>query len=572
ATSGFHQIANRAGMLSPDGKCYSFDGRANGFAPGEAVGVVVLKRLRDAVRDGDHIHGVIAGTGINQDGKSNGLTAPNVRAQEQLERTVYDRFKIDPATIQVIEAHGTGTLFGDSIEHEAIARAFRASTDKKQFCALGSVKTNIGHAGNAAGIASVLKLLLSLRNRQIAPSLHFDRGNPAIDFASSPFYVNTGLNEWRVDGGQKRRGAVSSFGFSGTNAHLVIEEAPAIERAAVELPAHLIVLSARTAAQLKQQVRNLLALAKGTADVSLNDMSFSLFVGRMHQSHRLACVVRNQAELIRLLEQWLATGSASQLFAAEIAEGRVREQAALKKFGNYCIRECRETADAATYLENLSAIADLYIQGYSLDYPALFGRESRRMPLPTYPFADERYWVGETPATAPIEIETVVAEPLVEARWIFSREGGPHIQPMGAADKIELFLQQETALQLQKPMDSIPTNQSYFDLGLSSLAIAHLIRNLNELLGEELSPSSLFEFTDIQSLAGHLARTYLATIDALAVTPRDANATGQPFPLHPAKLPVAVAPEVPELSPEEILEQVLWQGASLDETYEKVTF
>ncbi|HEX8617120.1 MAG TPA: SDR family NAD(P)-dependent oxidoreductase, partial [Thermoanaerobaculia bacterium] len=152
ATPGFFQVANRAGMLSPDGKCYSFDARANGFVPGEGVGVVVLKRLRDALRDGDYIHGVIAGSGINQDGKSNGLIAPNGRAQERLERAVYEKFGIHPESIQVVEAHATGTILGDSVEYSAISRTFRDSTDKQQFCAIGTVKTNIGHAATAAGV------------------------------------------------------------------------------------------------------------------------------------------------------------------------------------------------------------------------------------------------------------------------------------------------------------------------------------------------------------------------------------------------------------------------------------
>ncbi|HKO58210.1 MAG TPA: SDR family NAD(P)-dependent oxidoreductase, partial [Thermoanaerobaculia bacterium] len=334
ATPAFHKVANSAGMLSPDGKCYSFDARANGFPPAEAVGVVVLKRLRDALRDGDHVHGVIAGSGINQDGKSNGLIAPNGRAQERLERSVYDRFDINPESIQLIEAHATGTVLGDSIEYGAISRSFRAHTDKKQFCAIGSVKTNIGHAGNAAGIAGVLKLLLALKHRQIPPSLHFEKGNPAIDFESSPFYVNTQLSDWRVNGHKNRRGAVSSFGFSGTNAHLVFEEAPPIERAADTAPAYLIALSARTAEQLQQQARNLLAHLESTPDLSMNDLSFSLVVGRMHLSHRLSCVAHSQAELVQLLGQWIATGTASQVFVGEIGEGRAREQAALKRLGN----------------------------------------------------------------------------------------------------------------------------------------------------------------------------------------------------------------------------------------------
>jgi acyl transferase domain-containing protein/tryptophanase/SAM-dependent methyltransferase len=578
ATPAFHHVANRAGMLSPDGKCYSFDARAIGFAPGEAVGVVVLKRLRDALQDGDHIHGVIAGSAINQDGKSNGLIAPNGRAQERLQRSLYERFEINPETIQVVEAHATGTLFGDSIEHSAITRSFREYTDEKQFCAIGSVKTNIGHAGNAAAIAGVLKLLLSLKHRQIPPSLHFQNANPAIDFECSPFYVNTQLSEWRVKGDEKRRGAVSSFGFSGTNAHLVIEEAPPLDRVTAPSPGYLILLSARTAEQLTQQARNLLALVESTPDLPMNDLSFSLVVGRMHLSHRLSCVARSQAELIHLLEQWLDTGAAPQLFTAEIREGRVREQPALKKFGNYCIRECRETTDAAGYLENLAAIADLYVQGYALDFSALFPRGSRRMPLPTYPFARERYWVGGGSAAAPriaaasLETYDATPHPRVQATWLFSKEppdahrGAAHNGSMRAVEKIELFLRQETALQLQKPIDDIPTDQSYFDLGLTSLAMAHFIRNMNRLFDDELSPSALFEYTDIRSLAAYLAETYPAMIDAWSVV-----RAGGPSPSVAEQDPVPVPP-AEHVDPEQVLAQLLWHEASLDESYEKVTF
>jgi 3-oxoacyl-(acyl-carrier-protein) synthase/acyl carrier protein len=603
ATSGFHKVANRAGMLSPDGKCFSFDARANGFVPGEAVGVVVLKRLRDAMRDGDHIHGVIAGSGINQDGKSNGLTAPNGRAQERLERAVYERFSINPETIQVIEAHGTGTLLGDSIEHAAITRSFREYTDRKQFCALGSVKTNIGHAGNAAGVASILKLILSLKNRQIAPSLHFEQGSPAINFEASPFYVNTSLQEWRVEGEGKRRGAVSSFGFSGTNAHLVLEEPPAVDRITVDAPGYLVVLSARTAEQLKQQVRNLVAKLESTPDVSINDVGYSLVAGRMHLSHRLAVVARSRTQLALTLRQWADTGNAAQVYTAEVPDGRFREQVALKKFGNYCIRECRESGDAATYIENLAAVAELHVQGYALDLEGLFPAGSKRIPLPTYPFARDRYWVAAAVAapvrTVPAQVRGLSFQPphgdkkasAVETTWLFVRE-----QPstpgavvyngsMGAAEKMELFLKQETALQLQRPIDDVPTNESYFDLGLTSLAIAHLIRNLSQLLDEDLSPSALFDYTDIRSLAVYLAHTYAGKIDTLYVVKQE---SGEPqlqhWNLHPAKLtplarkqePAVIAATplvVPELTREQVLEQVLWQDDAIAaENYDKETF
>jgi polyketide synthase PksN len=400
ATPAFYQFANRAGLLSPEGKCYSFDARANGFVPGEGVGVLVLKRLQDALKDGDYVYGVLAGSSINQDGSSNSLTTPNAGAQERLERSVYDRFKINPETIQVVEAYGSGTLLGDSIEWGAISRVIREYTDKKQFCAIGTVKTNIGHAGAAAGVASVLKILLSLKHHQIPPCLLLQKGNPAIDIESSPFYVNTQLKEWPVEGKQNRRAAVSSFGLSGTNAHLVIEEAPSIERPTVESPGYLVVLSALTSEQLQRQVRNLLAFLKDAPGLSLNDLSFTLLVGRMHLIQRLSCIARHQQELIRLLEQWLETGAAKQIYISEVQEGKAREQAALKKFGNYCIQQCKNGTNAESYLEQLTTIADLYVQGYSLDFHALFSSSSKRMPLPTYPFAKEHYWIDSSSARA----------------------------------------------------------------------------------------------------------------------------------------------------------------------------
>ncbi len=395
ATPGFYQISNRAGMLSPKGRCHTFDARADGFVPGEGVGVVVLKRLQDALQDGDVIHGVIVGSGINQDGNTNGITAPSAKSQERLERSVYDKFKIHPESIQVVEAHGTGTKLGDTIEYDAITRSFRQETEKRQFCAIGSVKTNIGHTATASGVAGVLKLLLSLRHRQIPPSLHFREGNQAIDFESSPFYVNTQLKEWEIEKNQSRRAAVSSFGFNGTNAHLVIEEAPLIPEKTIKSPGYLVVLSARTSEQLRAQIRNLLSFCKRTPKLSMNDLSYTLFVGRMHLKHRFSCIARNQEEMISFLETWCETETVSQIYCSEIQEGKVREQTFLKNCGNQCIQECRNGANGVQYLEHLATIADLYIQGYSLEFHELFSRNSKKTSLPTYPFARERYWISD---------------------------------------------------------------------------------------------------------------------------------------------------------------------------------
>ncbi len=219
-----HIMTANAGMLSKDGRCFTFDDRANGFVPGEGVGVVLLKRLSDAIRDHDHIYGVIRGWGINQDGKTNGITAPSVNSQIALEKEVYQRFAIHPDTISLVEAHGTGTKLGDPIEVEALIASFRAFTNKQHYCALGSVKSNIGHVLTAAGAAGIMKVLLSLQHRMLPPTIHFDTLNEHITLDGSPFYVNTQLQDWETEPGIPRRTAVSSFGFSGTNAHIVIEE------------------------------------------------------------------------------------------------------------------------------------------------------------------------------------------------------------------------------------------------------------------------------------------------------------------------------------------------------------
>ncbi len=396
STSEFYLSANEGGMLSPTGRCHTFDEKADGFVPGEGLGVIVLKRLDNAVSDGDHIYAVIRGSGINQDGATNGITAPSAKSQERLEKEVYDRFQISPENIQMVEAHGTGTKLGDPIEYSALSRTFRKYTEKESYCAIGSVKTNIGHLATAAGISGMIKILLSLKHKKIPPSLHYKSGNPNIAFQRSPFYVNTQLQDWEVEENVKRQAAISSFGFSGTNAHMVIEEAPVTACNHPEKPGYLIVLSARTSEQLYHQVKNILKFCTEETEIDLGNTSYTLLLGRKHWNHRLACVVRSIKELIRSLEKWLGKGKVSQVYTSNLGEGEIREQVALQRFGNQCIGECRKTENAAQYLEHLSSIADLYIQGYRLAYEELFIHGYIRISLPSYPFAREHYWVSES--------------------------------------------------------------------------------------------------------------------------------------------------------------------------------
>jgi acyl transferase domain-containing protein/NADPH:quinone reductase-like Zn-dependent oxidoreductase/acyl carrier protein/SAM-dependent methyltransferase len=392
-TPEFYRIANRAGMLSTSGRCHAFDERADGFVPAEAVGALVLKRLSEAVADGDHIHGVIRGSGINQDGATNGITAPSARSQERLITDVHERFAIDPEHIQLVEAHGTGTKLGDPIEYAALAAAFRRRTQRRAFCALGSVKSNMGHTANAAGVVGVIKILLSLGRKQIPPSLHFEKGNSHIDFEGSAFFVNTALRDWQPGVHGRRSAAVSSFGFSGTNAHVVIEEAPPRARAHRPEPGYLVVLSAKTAQQLRAQAEQLARYCEAHAWPDCGNVSYSLLMGRKHFKHRLACVVQDSESLVRVLREWHVSGAAHGVHAGEVQRGSGANGSVHADEGDEWLFQSDRLRDAASYLSALTAAARAYVQGRELAFDRLFSDGGYcRVPLPTYPFASERYW------------------------------------------------------------------------------------------------------------------------------------------------------------------------------------
>ncbi len=292
------------GMLSPDGRCRTFDAAAKGTIFGSGVGVVVLKRLSDALADGDTIHAVIKGTAINNDGALKaGFTAPAVNGQAAVVALAQGSAGVSPDTIGYIEAHGTATPIGDPIEVAALTQVFRAGTQRKQFCAIGSVKTNIGHMGPAAGVAGVIKTVLALKHRLIPPSLNYEQPNPKIDFPNSPFYVNTARSEWLPAAkGVPRRAGVSSFGVGGTNAHAVLEEAPPAEPSGPSRPAHLLLLSARSERALETATDNLVTHLKRNPDLNLADVAYTLQVGRRPLSHRRTLVCSGLEDALRALE------------------------------------------------------------------------------------------------------------------------------------------------------------------------------------------------------------------------------------------------------------------------------
>ncbi|NMG06756.1 type I polyketide synthase [Brasilonema sp. UFV-L1] len=289
------------GVLSPDGHCHAFDTKAKGTVLGNGVGVVVLKRLADALADGDCIHAVIKGSAINNDGSLKvGYTAPSVDGQAEVIAEAQALAGIEPETVSYIEAHGTGTALGDPIEIAALSKVFRASTQKKGFCAIGSVKTNVGHLDTAAGVTSLIKTILALKHKQIPPSLHFKESNPQIDFANSPFYVNTTLSEWKTNGTPRRAG-VSSFGIGGTNAHVILEEAPVAEVSSFSRPWQLLMLSAKTSSALETATANLTNYLQQQPDLNLADVAYTLQVGRQGFEHRRTVVCSSIEDAVNAL-------------------------------------------------------------------------------------------------------------------------------------------------------------------------------------------------------------------------------------------------------------------------------
>ncbi|HEY0737425.1 MAG TPA: beta-ketoacyl synthase N-terminal-like domain-containing protein [Herpetosiphonaceae bacterium] len=295
-------LYEQGGIAAPDGHCRAFDADAKGTVGGSGLGVVVLKRLEDAVADGDQIYAVIKGSAMNNDGDAKmGYTAPSVEGQAEVITEALAIAGFGPETVGYIETHGTGTFIGDPIEVAALTQAFRVQTEQQGFCAIGSVKTNIGHLDAAAGVTGLIKAALTLKHQAIPPSLNFNRPNPQIDFASSPFYVNSAWQAWPA-GDTPRRAGVSSFGIGGTNVHVALEEPPIQAQASVSDGPELLVLSAKTASALETMTTNLVEHLKQQPDLRLADVAYTLQTGRRAFTYRRMLVCASREDAITDLE------------------------------------------------------------------------------------------------------------------------------------------------------------------------------------------------------------------------------------------------------------------------------
>ena len=386
------------GALSPDGVCRTFGKGANGYVAGEGIGALFLKPLDQALQDGDHVYGVIKSAVVNHGGRTSGYFVPNPKAQANVILSALQKANIGARSIGYIEAHGTGTELGDPIEIAGLSNAFSSDNVENQTCAIGSIKTNIGHLEAAAGVVSVSKVLLQMKHRQLVPSLHSSELNEFIDFGHSPFYVVQKLEDWKakeVDGVRfPLRAGISSFGAGGANAHVILESYEPVERvpeepARLTQPAELIFpLSARNEDQLRETVVRLTKFLQQNG-VDLNDAAYTLQQGRKSFEHRLAIIARTREELIEKLTCFIDGKKAE-----DIAVGHTKGAEGVTRLLNR--REKQEFIRLLSQGRDPYKIAALWAEGLLADWHGFQSNgPGKRISLPTYPFAGKRHWVGD---------------------------------------------------------------------------------------------------------------------------------------------------------------------------------
>ncbi|MFF2652406.1 SDR family NAD(P)-dependent oxidoreductase [Streptomyces sp. NPDC058045] len=473
-------------FLSPEGHCKSFGDGGNGYVPGEGVGAVLLKPLDRALADGDHIHAVIKGSAVNHGGKTNGYTVPNPVAQAEVVRTALERAGVEPGGVSYLEAHGTGTSLGDTIEIEALSTAFDGYPADGRHCAIGSVKSNVGHLEAAAGISQLTKVVLQMRRGRLFPSrLNSERLNQEIDFGRTPFRVQLAEEPWEPPAGEPRRAGISSFGVGGVNVHLVLEEhtaAPRPEAAREDTGSWLVPLSARTPQILTRYAERLLAFLQTAGPgrlPELADLAFTLQTGRRELSSRVAFTVTDHADLAEQLKGFAADGR------VPVATG--------------------ELADTARR----------WVAGEDVDLAARWtGRPVRRTPLPGYPFETDTHWMytepvrggaaGELPAAAGTEAPAAEGPDDDGVDHAFLRRLAAAF-PGERAELMNGYLQQRIAELLGFTGGKLPeTDRGYFELGMDSITSTQTHNLLEQLFDQELDLQLFFNYPTIEETSEYL--------------------------------------------------------------------
>lgn len=456
-------LYSKEGINSPDGHCRTFDAQAAGTVMGNGGGIVVLKRLSEAIQDRDTIRAIIRGSAINNDGSSKiGYTAPSIEGQSQVIAAAQLVAQVEPETISYIECHGTATHLGDPIEMAALTAAFRSQTEEKRFCAIGSVKTNIGHLDAAAGVAGLIKTVLSLENGYIVPSLHFQTANPKIAFEETPFFVNNKLIPWEKRGGVRRAG-VSSFGIGGTNAHLIVEEAPQMGNYPSAKRNHLLPFSAQNQESLTNLLHSFSQFLEKTS-FSLADIAYTLQVGRKQLSTRTYIICSSKEEACKLIQsQMLGHSTDPELM------GKV----------------------------------DRWMQGEKIAWDEYAEEKRRRVPLPTYCFKKERYFIYPKPLLTSTPSPTSISHAL--------QRKNAYASPENKLEKLLVNLL-ENSLRTQ----GVGVEDNFFELGGDSLLALEITDSLRRQLYIDITLQHLFNNPSVRSISLLIKEEILKKIPELS--------------------------------------------------------
>lgn len=516
-------------FAASDGRCRSFGEGGDGYVPGEAVGAVFLKPLRKAMEAGDHVYAVIRGTAVNHDGKTQGYSVPNPVAQSQVIRAALTKADVHPRTISYVEAHGTGTALGDPIEITGLSDVYEEYAPDRQYCSIGSVKSNIGHPEAAAGIAQMTKVLLQMKHQFLVPSLtHSERMNPNIDFEDSPFFVQQSPERWEPPVVQgticPRRAGVSSFGAGGVNVHVVLEEyAPENGNRENSVSkgdgreSLVIPLSAKTRENLRTYADHLKTfLVRNQTNAGLADIAYTLQTGREAMPFRTAFAVRTRDELIEKLDAYIRNGDGGN---PEDAKGE--ENAVLH--AEDILRKGRKSPK-----ERIIELAEHWTKGADLDWEALHtnGNHPRRVSLPTYPFSKERYWVfgAEAPSDAsedrksslpvsdPIrpdagdaektEAESVRRRSALAVDFLEELSDAPDAEQ---AEMLAEFLQKKLGAILGFVSPNLPAfDQGFFEMGMESVEAVQFQSDIEKDFGVKTSDTAIFDYPNIRAFSGYL--------------------------------------------------------------------
>jgi 3-oxoacyl-(acyl-carrier-protein) synthase/acyl carrier protein len=507
-------------LLSREGHCRAFDAAADGMTSGEGAAAVLIKRTRDAIEDGDHIYAIIRAIGLNNDGTDKaGFNAPSVGGQSALIGKVLAASGVSARSIDYVETSATGSRLGDPIEVMALESAYRAHTDEKQFCAIGSVKPNIGHLDSAAGLAGLIKVALCLYHGEVPPSINFSVPNPEIDFGNSPFFVATTRLRLPVRK-EPNRAALSSFGIGGTNVHAILERhVPAREPASVPNGGRgdlqLVPVSAKTREGLQRYVTSLLDFLERYPDCSLPALAYTFQTGRMAFAHRMAFVAGSTRELFDALQSFLRAPERQAVRPEQVDASTLRE----------CVRT-----------RQLLKLACAWVGGADVPWHELHrGSPPLRGSFPTYPFARQRYWLSDLPAllddaSADFAVAsgaphaTHAARSSRTSRGSTAKARGTGALPARAGhaaltgiDKVRGYLRECIASVQGGDVEDVDVSLGFFEMGLSSYELLKVVGQLEHALGARISPLAPLQYPTFSQLAQYLHRNFGERFEALRV-------------------------------------------------------